>query len=218
MLNSFCRQGNLDLMLEHDMQDLDQVLKTMDAIKREDHRGMFAGTDLSLWSSTVFSSTQIQLSEQDLDRIVVLLCQLYNVNHSHWSGKIFRNAFDLGGVAVGRAVYSPKLLDSSIVFTDEGCIWAGTIVQVISYPHRNPNQESANTVYFRIRPMKPINSQSDLYRKLNCGWLCDRNHLESNKIIPLANILSHFAKTDFAIRGQLVTHVLPLVKVSFCKL
>lgn len=214
MLNSFCRQNNLELLLEHNMQDLDQVRKTMDAIKREDHRGMFAGTDLSLWSSTEFSSTQIQLSEQDLDRIVVLLCQVYNVDCSHWSGKVFRNAFELGGIAVGRAVYSPKLLDSSIVFTDEGSVWAGTIVQVISFPHRNPNQDSASAVYFRIRPMKPINSQSDLYRKLNCGWLCDRDYLQDNKIIPLANIISHFAKTDFAVRDQLVTHVLPLVKVS----
>jgi len=219
MLNSFCRQGNLDLMLEHDMQDLKQVMNTMDAIKREDRRGMFAGTDLSIWSSTEFSLTPIQLSEQDLDRIVDLLCQVYNVDHSHWSGKVFRNAFDLGGVAVGRAIYSPKLLDSSVVFTDEGCICAGTILQVISYPHRNPhrnpNQDSANAIYLRIRPMEPINPQSDLYRKLNCGWLCDCNPLMRDKIIPMVNLISHFARTDFPIRGQLVTHVLPLVKVSF---
>lgn len=215
MLNSFCHQGNLDLLLEHGMQDFDQVVKTMDAIKREDHRGMFAGTDLSIWSSTEFMSIPMVLSNLDLDRIVVLLCRIYNVGHSHWSGKVFRNAFEVAGIAVGRVIFSPKLHDSSVIFTDdEGSIHAGTILQIISYPHRSPNQDSVKSVYFRIRPMEPINPQFDLYRKLNCGWLCNRNIL-GNIIIPMANVLSHFARTEFRITGQLVTHVLPLVKVAF---
>ncbi|KIK52616.1 hypothetical protein GYMLUDRAFT_64142 [Collybiopsis luxurians FD-317 M1] len=157
MLNSYCHQGNLDLLLEHDIQDMDSVIEVLDAIQREDHRGIFAGTDFSVLASTRFQSTPVTLPQHYLDLIVDCLFQTYSVNCSHWAGKVFCSALNLSGFVIGRVTFSSKLHDSAVIFKDNGGIHAGTILQIISHTHPEPPIQSIKRPYSSVSaPWNPF--------------------------------------------------------------
>lgn len=187
-------------------------------IDREDHRGIFAGTDLSAWSSTEFNETPTHIERSTLDRIVQQLCRMYSVQASHWDGKVARASHILGGAALGRVIYSTGYRQNSIIFRDEGKIIAGTIDKIIKHSHPHPfTQEVIATTYVEAIAMEPINREDDLYRSLNCGWLCLQTPTRRRiSTVPLSNVISHFVRTDLTllVKENPVTHVYPVPKVS----
>ncbi|KAJ3886744.1 hypothetical protein GG344DRAFT_69408 [Lentinula edodes] len=95
MMTHFGRTANLQVILNHNtdlQQKIAEALTALKDIDREDHRGMFAGTDLSAWSSTEFKATPACIDEATLARIVTCLCELYTVPRSYWENKISRQA------------------------------------------------------------------------------------------------------------------------------
>ncbi|KAJ3928294.1 MAG: hypothetical protein NXY57DRAFT_1041744 [Lentinula lateritia] len=121
MLKVYCQQGNLEMMLAHCSDykdDIQEALDALDEIKRESHRGMFDGTDLSSWSSPdrKFKSSPITMESSTLDQIIELLCVQYQVSPSTWEGALTRDALLLAGVAHDGVVFSPKIRENSIVF------------------------------------------------------------------------------------------------------
>ncbi|KAJ3752706.1 hypothetical protein EV360DRAFT_88492 [Lentinula raphanica] len=226
MMTSYGRMANLQILLDRfpDLQEeVEEALAVLEDIEREDHRGMFAGTDLSAWSSTKFKETPIFIDEAALDRIMNRLCETYQVGRLHWNGKVTRSAQQLDGVALGRVIYSSRLRENSIVFRSEGNIVAGTIAKVFRHSHPHPvTQETVSTTYLEVSPMQPITEgQDDLYRVLNCGWLCSQSNTARRTLtVPLGDVVSHFVRTDLTllVNDTAVTHVYPVPKVNLNEL
>lgn len=221
MLTAYCRQANLELILDHNAdvrQDIDEALNALKNIEREDHRGMFAGTDLSVWSSTEFKATPFWIQHSTLDRITDHLCGIYNVPRSHWSSTLTRQAHNLAGVAIGRVIYSHRVRQNSVVFRHDDTFLAGTIDKVFTHSHSHPVTQQWNTItYFEVLAMEAIDERDDLYRQLHCGWLCLQTPITPRTLtIPLSSLVSHFVRTELslAVKGNPVTHVYPVPKVS----
>lgn len=88
MLTTYCRQANLQVILNHNAdvrQDINEAIEALKNINHEDHRGMFPGTDHSAWSSTQFKATAFWIKHSTLDRITHDLYRIYDLPHSHWS-------------------------------------------------------------------------------------------------------------------------------------
>lgn len=223
-MTHFGRTANLQVILNHNTDLQEKIAEALTALKdidREDHRGMFAGTDLSAWSSTEFKATPACIDEATLARIVTCLCELYTVPRSYWENKISRQARLLGGVVIGRVIYSSRVRQNSVIFRNEGRILAGMITKVIDHPHPHPvTRDIIRTSYLEISVMEPINQEDDLYRQLNCGWLCLQVPPTTTLVTVLwSSIISHFVRTDLtlAIKGDLVTHVYPVPKGSMLR-
>ncbi|KAJ3996326.1 hypothetical protein F5050DRAFT_1819330 [Lentinula boryana] len=219
MLKMYCRQANLELLLDHNVEireEIKEALCTLKDIEREDHCGIFTGTDLLAWSSTQFKATSIYIKESPFDCIVHHLNTVYTVPESYWDGKVTRQAQLVGGVAHGRVIYSPKVRQNSVIFHDGGNIHAATIESVINHSHPHPTtRESVTITYIEISILEPIKPEDDLYRDLDCGWLCLQTPtLKKILTIPLTNVISHFTRTDlsFLVKGKRVTHVFPVPK------
>ncbi|KAJ3911637.1 hypothetical protein F5877DRAFT_55068, partial [Lentinula edodes] len=220
MLKVYCQQGNLEMMLAHCPDDKDDIQEALDAlleIKRESHRGMFAGTDLSSWSSPdrKFKSSPIIMDSSTLDQIIELLCVEYQVPHSTWEGALTRDALLLARVAHDGVVFSPKTRENSIVFKklDEGGYGAGTVQRIISHRHRHPARQTSEAVtYLEVLDMNSIDDIEDLYRRLKCGWLCSQLP-GRRRLVPLPNVVSHFVRTNLIIQDTPVTHVYPMPRV-----
>ncbi|KAJ3884123.1 hypothetical protein GG344DRAFT_84534 [Lentinula edodes] len=198
MLTSYCRQANLQVILDHNTdlrEEIDEVLTALTDIDREDHRGIFAGTDLVAWASTEFKTSPACIEKPTLDRIIHHLCDIYGVLSSHWDGKVARQVHTVGGVAAGRVIYSPSIRQNSVVFRHNG--------------------RTVSITYFEVIVMEPIDADDDLYRRLNCGWLCfQKPAVPKTLTVPLSYIVSHFVRTDlsFKIKGKPITHVYPVPK------
>ncbi|KAJ3760788.1 hypothetical protein EV360DRAFT_68405 [Lentinula raphanica] len=221
MMASYGRMANLQILLDRYpelREEIEEALAVLKDIEREDHRGIFAGTDLSAWSSTEFKKTPITVEEATLDRIVNHLCDTYHLDRLHWDGKLARCAQELDGVALGRVIYSPRLRENSVVFRSEGNILAGTISKVITHAHPHPaTQKMAAFTFLEVIAMDPISEgKDDLYRALNCGWLCSRTNTNQRVLtIPLGDVISHFVRTDLTllVNETAVTHVYPVPKI-----
>ncbi|KAJ3871844.1 hypothetical protein F5051DRAFT_445787 [Lentinula edodes] len=141
---------------------------------------------------------------------------MYSVQASHWDGKVARASHILGGAALGRVIYSTGYRQNSIIFRDEGKIIAGTIDKIIKHSHPHPfTQEVIATTYVEAIAMEPINREDDLYRSLNCGWLCLQTPTRRRiSTVPLSNVISHFVRTDLTllVKENPVTHVYPVPK------
>ncbi|KAJ3859902.1 hypothetical protein EV359DRAFT_85892 [Lentinula novae-zelandiae] len=220
MLTSYCREANLQVILDHntDLQgEINEAITALTDIDREDHRGIFAGTDLVAWASTEFKASPACIAESTLDCIIYHLCNIYGVSSSHWDGKVSRQVNTVGGVAAGRVIYSPAIHQNSVVFRNNGRVCAGTIEQVINHSHPHPvTRKMISITYLKVIIMEPIDVDDDLYRRLDCGWLCYQNPgaATKNLTVPLSHIVSHFVRTDlsFRIRGKSITHVYPVPK------
>ncbi|KAJ3863506.1 hypothetical protein EV359DRAFT_82317 [Lentinula novae-zelandiae] len=217
--DSSFQQANLQLILDHNAdvrQDVDEALNALKNIEREDHRGMFAGTDLSVWSSTEFKATPCWIQHSTLDRITDHLCGIYDFPHSYWSSTLTHQAYNLAGVAIGRVIYSHRVRQNSVVFCHDGAFLAGTIDEVFTHSHLHPvTQKTRKITYLEVSVLEAINEQNDLYRKLHCGWLCLRTSTIARTLtIPLSSIVSHFIRTELSlsVEGNLVTHVYPVPK------
>ncbi|KAJ3892281.1 hypothetical protein GG344DRAFT_64765 [Lentinula edodes] len=211
--------ANLQLLLNNYpeiREEIGEALTMLTDIEREDHRGIFAGTDLSAWSSTEFNESPTCIERATLDRIVQQLCRVYGVQASHWDGKVARQAHILGGVALGRVIYSTGYCQNSIIFRDEGKILAGTIDKIIKHSHPHPvTQDVIAATYVEAIVMEPISEEDDLYRSLNCGWLCLQMPATRRlSTVPLSNVISHFVRTDLTllVKENPVTHVYPVPK------
>ncbi|KAJ3933374.1 MAG: hypothetical protein NXY57DRAFT_1037683 [Lentinula lateritia] len=222
MLTACCRQANLQLILDHNAdvrQDVDEALNALKNIEREDHCRMFAGTDLSVWSSTEFKATPCWIQHSTLDRITDHLCGIYDFPRSYWSSTLTRQAYNLAGVAIGRVIYSHRVRQNSVVFCHDGAFLAGTIDEVFTHSHLHPvTQKTRKITYLEVSVLEAINEQNDLYRKLHCGWLCLRTSTIARTLtIPLSSIVLHFVRTELSlsVEGNLVTHVYPVPKVFF---
>ncbi|KAJ3836789.1 hypothetical protein F5878DRAFT_662668 [Lentinula raphanica] len=221
MQNDFGRQGRLEIILEHSPElrsDISEALDALLEMKRESHRGMFDGTDLSTWSSSdrTFKSWDIVIDNSTLNWILDLLCAKYSLQHSAWDGQLVRNAVKLAGIVSDGVVFSCNTRESSVVFKDSetGKYGAGIIQRIISYSYPHPmTGDSETAAYLEVLHMNPIEANQDLYRRLNCGWLCSRN-LARYRLLPLSEVVSHFARTELTINDMLVTHVLPTPKVQ----
>ncbi|KAF8824679.1 hypothetical protein HHX47_DHR7000377 [Lentinula edodes] len=220
MMKSYGQIANLQLLLNNYpeiREDIGEALTMLTDIDREDHRGIFSGTDLLAWSSTEFNETPTCIERPTLDRIVQQLCKMYGVQAAHWDGKIARQAHILGGVALGRVIYSTGYRQNSIIFRDEGKILAGTIDRIIKHTHPHPvTQNVIAATYVEAIVMQPISEEDDLYRSLNCGWLCLQMPTTRRiSTVPLSNVISHFVRTDLTllVKENSVTHVYPVPKV-----
>ncbi|KAJ3762783.1 hypothetical protein EV360DRAFT_66807 [Lentinula raphanica] len=222
MMAAYGRTANLQITLDRHpelREEIEEALAVLEDIEREDHRGMFAGTDLSAWSSTEFKKKPVSIEEATLDDIVNHLCKVYHLDRTYWDGKVNRCAQELDGVALGRVIYSSRFRESSIVFRSEGNILAGTITKVITHSHPHPDtQKMLAFTYLEVIPMEPISEgPDDLYRALNCGWLCSRSEATDRVLtIPLKDVVSHFVRTELTllVNGMVVTHVYPVPKKS----
>lgn len=219
MLNTFCRQGALEMILEYNVElrdDIREALEALQEMKRESHRGMFDGTDLSSWSSPdrSFKSVPIVIKDSTLDRILDLLCRKYDVPRSAWEGELIRNAHSLAGVVSDGVVFSPKVRENSVIFKnlETGDYGAGTIQRIISHSFPHPTSGALTAIYIEVLDMTPIKVEDDLFRRLGCGWLCSRQP-GCYRLVPLTDVSCHFARTNLSIKDMLVTHVYPTPKV-----
>lgn len=221
-MTTYCRQGNLNLLLDNItdaefLEDFDEAMEALQAIEQEDHRGMFAGTDLAAWTSPNrdFKATPTVISESTLDNISELLCKKYDMSSDTWRNQLARDAFILKGVvAMGRMVFSANIRENSVIFGHEERQVAGTIERIISHSHPHPGLGSTETVIFiQVLVLEPIDEVDDLYRKLGCGWLCLPSSTK-RQLVPLEAILSPFTRTILHIQGRSVLHVYPETKVS----
>ncbi|KAJ3883968.1 hypothetical protein GG344DRAFT_71674, partial [Lentinula edodes] len=220
MMNSYGQIANLQLLLNNYpeiREEIGEALMMLTDIDREDHRGIFAGTDLTAWTSTEFKETPTRIERSTLDRIVQQLCRMYGVQASDWDGKVARQAHILDGAALGRVIYSTGYRQNSIIFRDDGKILAGTICRIIKHSHPHPvSQDVIATTYVETIVMEPISEEDDLYRSLNCGWLCLQIPTTRRiSTVPLSNVVSHFVRTDLTllVKENSVTHVYPVPKV-----
>lgn len=236
-LTAYCREGNLQLMLEQIprlREDIGEALEVLEALDREDHRGMFSETDDTAWASTKFKSHPQILNMSTLKQIEEFLCSHYNIESSTWKGRVNRDSQRLDGVAIGRVIFSSKRLEKSVVFRERGSVFAGTVKKVFSHSHSHPSQGSSITLtYLIVEVLEPVPAEWDGYRKLSCGWLCWGNsdkQLETSSthgpritLVPVVNIISHFVRTDFTDREltgtgnetpKAIIHVYPVPKVS----
>ncbi|KAJ3720314.1 hypothetical protein C8R42DRAFT_722038 [Lentinula raphanica] len=185
-------------------------------MKRESHRGMFDGTDLSTWSSSdrTFKSQEYVMENSTLDQILELLCVKHSLPPGAWKGRLVRTAQKLAGVVSNGVVFSCNTRESSVIFKDlqAGNYGAGIIKGIISHSYLHPATGISETAtYLEVHQMNPIPFEHDLYRRLSCGWLCSRQ-LGHCRLLPLAQVVSHFARTELTIKDMLVTHVLPTPK------
>ncbi|KAJ3716826.1 hypothetical protein C8R42DRAFT_724475 [Lentinula raphanica] len=222
MQSDYSRQAALEIILGHNSElqkDIGEALGSLVEMKRESHRGMFDGTDLSSWSSSdrTFKSREFIMENTTLDQIRELLSTKYSLPTHAWDGRLIRNGIKLAGVVSDRVVFSCNTRESSVIFKDlEAENYSAGIIQGIishSYPHPMTGVSETAT-YLEVRHMNPIAAEHDLYRKLNCGWLCSRG-LGRYRLLPLLQVVSHFARTELTIKDMLVTHVLPTPKETF---
>lgn len=234
MLETYCLQANLQALLDcnHEIQDIiPEALEKLKAINREDHRGSFAETDLSAWSSTVFKSITSTVTLPELQQISIWLSNRYSIPLPHWHGKVTSKVADLEGIALGRVIYSPagiQLNNSYVVVQAEGPVTsrragrqaasykAGQILHLFSHLHPHPETHLVTTETFVVLSiLEPIEADDDPYRKLQMGWLCKKDpNMTTTTTMHLSSLISHFVKTDLVIRGQDVIHVLPCPKVN----
>ncbi|KAJ3762559.1 hypothetical protein EV360DRAFT_79172 [Lentinula raphanica] len=219
MQSDYSRQAALEIILEHSSElqgDIGEALGVLLEIKRESHRGMFDGTDLSTWSSSdrTFKSIEFIMENHTLDQILELLCHRYRLPVTAWDGQLVRNATRLAGVVSDGVVFSCNTRESSVIFKDLATrnYCAGIIQGIISYSYPDPTTSTLEAAtYIEVRHLTPIAAEHDLYRRLNCGWLCSRP-LGRYQLIPISEVVSHFARTELTIKDMLVTHVLPTPK------
>ncbi|KAJ3764234.1 hypothetical protein EV360DRAFT_65672 [Lentinula raphanica] len=213
MMTSYSQMANLQHLLEQFpelREEIEEALEVLKEIEREDHRA---------WSSTEFKETLTYIEASTLTRIVDHLCVMYQNEHSCWEGKVTRQVQEMDGVALGRVIYSSRRRENSIVFRSEGKVLAGTIVKVIKHSHIHPaTKKMVSTTYLEVIAMQPISEgQDDLYRILNCGWLCLQTSTTGRTLtVPLGDVISHFVRTDLTllVNGTAVTHVYPVPKAS----
>ncbi|KAJ3963840.1 hypothetical protein EV361DRAFT_874507 [Lentinula raphanica] len=219
MQSNYNRQGALEVILEHstDLQkDISEALGALLEMKRESHRGMFDETDLSTWSSSerTFKSQAFVMENSTLDDILKLLCMKYSLPRQAWNGQLDRSAVKLAGVVSDGVVFSCNTRECSVIFknSEAGNYGAGIIQRIISHSYPHPFTGTLeNATYLEVRCMTPIAAEHDLYRKLNSGWLCSRQ-LGPCQLLPLSQVVSHFARTELTIQDMVVTHVLPTPK------
>lgn len=134
-MKTYCRQGNLKLVLDNItdpdlLEHFGEAMNALQAMEQEDHKGMFAGTDLSAWTSPDrdFKTTPTVISESTLNDISELLSERYKVPLNVFDAKLARDAQILEGVAVmRRVVFSTNIRESSVIFRLGGHHVAGTI-------------------------------------------------------------------------------------------
>lgn len=225
MLKTYCLQANLEALLDghdeiHDI--IPEALEKLKVIDGEDHRGMFAETDLTAWSSTVFKSKHSVVTLAELHQISRWLSRIHSVPSSHWTGKVTSGVTEMEGIALGRVIFSPariKLENSYVVVKEERRISgrapfkAGQILRIFSHVYPHPKTTlTATETFVELSVLEPIDASGDLYRELQMGWLCKPEPL-ATEIVPLSHVVCHFVKTDLLIEGQTVMHVLPYPKV-----
>ncbi|KAE9390208.1 hypothetical protein BT96DRAFT_1002488 [Gymnopus androsaceus JB14] len=122
----YCLQANLQALLDcnHEIQDIiPEALEKLKAINREDHRGSFAETDLSAWSSTVFKSITSTVTLPELQEISIWLSNRYSIPLPHWHGKLLQKWRIWRELLLAESFHSPagiQLNNSYVVVWAEG--------------------------------------------------------------------------------------------------
>jgi hypothetical protein len=199
------------------MQDL---ITTMDKINREDVRGfrLVSILDPSLPTFEPRSKLDPQVIDDTIHR---LLCDL--LDRSMDGAAMPKDANFMKEISYRGVVYalstSSGFRDSSIMFRERGDpqhTKAGIIENIFQYSYTREDGQNIEDIFMAVEELTPITSFMDPYLQFGefAGFLCEKTEGGNLRVIPMCQVVCHFAYTEMTDDWEGLIHVLPVDRVS----
>jgi hypothetical protein len=223
LLKTSARSANLRALLSdnEDIRDsMQDLITTMDKINREDVRGFRLASilDPSLPTFEPRSNLDPQIIEDALHR---LLCDL--LDRSMDGAVMPKDANFMKEISYRGVVYalstSSGFRDSSIMFREREHpqhTKAGIIENIFQYSYTREDGENIEDIFMAVEELTPITSFVDPYLQFGefAGFLCEKQEGGNPRVIPMRQVVCHFAYTEMTDGWEGLIHVLPVDRVS----